>query len=175
MKKFRKAIGTVCLTGALIAGSVTTSFAVTPHYTSWVPKIPTITSEDLPDSVKDEISQIVSGWQNGQTGTTTKLGKTSVTEATYHHYRAIWDRARLQVRWNAVDGAKSYEVKVTKTDGSSKVYTTSSTSLIVYEDSDSFMTDCVRSGKVTVRAVGSNGTYGAWSAAKTISCNSLHY
>lgn len=175
MKNMKKAIGTAVLVGTLILGNTVPAFAVTPQYTSWVPKIPTITSSDLPDSTKDEIDKIVSdSFNNWQVSQETTLGKTTVSEAIFRHYRSIWDKARLQVRWSAVSGAKSYEVKVTKTDGSSTTYTTTGTSLIVYQGSDSFLTDCVRSGKVTVRAVGSDGTYGDWSAAKTISCNSLH-
>lgn len=175
MKNIKRAIGTAALVGTLILGNTVPAFAVTPQYTSWVPKIPTITSSDLPDSAKDDINQMVSNsFNNWQDSQKTTIGKTTVSEAVFRHYKSIWDKARLQVRWSLVNGAKSYEVKVTKTDGSSKTYTTTSTSLIVYQDSDSFLMDCVKSGKVTVRAVGSDGTYGDWSTAKTISCNSLH-
>lgn len=37
-----------------------------------------------------------------------------------------------------------------------------------------FITGCIRSGKVEVKTVKSNGVESDWSEPKTISCNSLH-
>lgn len=158
MNKRRKIV-TLLLTGALVMGSATSVFAMTPHMdTSWVPKIDFTLDQD---TINDLASKI-------------ELVKTpKIEQAMYYHSNVFWNPTRLQVRWSEVDGADSYEVKVTKKDGTSKTYTTTYTSLVVNEGSDSFITDCIHGGTVKVRAI-DGPLYSDWTEAEKISCNSLH-
>lgn len=153
-------------------GMTTTAFAVTPQYHSWVPKIPTITWDSLSDESKEIINDAVKDIV-GNIDFDVTLSSPKISEATYHHGRYFYDGTRLQIRWGKVTDADHYEVRVTKIDGTSKVYKTTNTSLFVYEGSDDFITGCVRSGKVEVKAYGDN-CYSAWSDPETITCNSFH-
>lgn len=101
------------------------------------------------------------------------LGVPAITEARYYH-RGI---KRLQIRWDAVDGAESYEVEVTKADGTIDVYTTNSAMLFlknvecpkVYIEE----TRTCAAASVKVRAV-CGDSVGDWSEAKKVGCDMRH-
>lgn len=176
MKRLKKTLGLV-LASTFIIGSSTTVFAVTPQWKNPVPKIPDISNIEIPDSVKDKINSAVNDYLKDHPldlDDIEFLSTPNVTSAKYVHSNYFWNRNRLQINWDKVDKAKYYEVKVTKTDGTSKTYTSYNTSLFVYKDDDDFITDCVRSGSVKVRACGENVGSSMWSDAKTITCNALH-
>lgn len=175
MKKHMKKVVSIMVAVVMILGISTTSYAVTPQYHSWVPKID-LSGITLPDSVKNDINDMVDDWLDDHPIKISVLSKPSVTEANYRHQKVFYDKARLQIRWNKVEGVEYYKIKVTKKDGTYKEYTTTNTSLFVYSGSDNFITDCVRSGNVQVMACSdSDGVYdSSWSASKTITCNSLH-
>ena len=84
---------------------------------------------------------------------------------------------RLQISWDAVDEADSYEIEVMMADGSTATYTSSSTTLMVknstcpkvyVEDTSTWTAATVR-----VRAV-SGDTLGDWSEAVKIGCDKVH-
>lgn len=162
MKMIKKAT-TVLLTGIILTGVSVNTYAVTPQYR---PPQTDFTIEVIVDEVKDYLKD--------NPISITNLDTTEITECIYRHSKAFYDQTRLQVRWSGVKNADYYEVKVTKTNGKSKTYMSDYSSLIVKEKSDDFITDCMRSGKVKVRAVSADGKYGEWSKEATISCNSLH-
>ena len=106
------------------------------------------------------------------------LGVPKITQARYHHKSAVSLLSnQLQISWNAVDGAESYEVEVSKADGTTSVYTSTSTSLFlkntgcpsVYVEKTATWVGAT----VRVRALAGNST-GDWSAASKIGCNSIH-
>lgn len=176
-QKRAKFLAAAVLIGVMAMGSTVSAYAVTPHLKLNLPTIPTIT---LPDSVLEDIANKVSEEFNGSGSDTaeevteTTLGQAEVTQALYYHTTAFYSRTRLQVRWDTVEDADSYEVLVTAKDGTSKTFTTSNTSLFVYKGDDDFVENCLRSGTVQVRACSDDGAYGEWSEASTIKCNSLH-
>ena len=173
MKNFKKSLFVFATTGALLFGATTNTFAVTPQYHSWVPKIPEITWDSLSDESKDIINDVVNDAVGDIDFDINALSIPTIREATYHHGKFFYDRTRLQIRWDEVIDADHYEVRVVKSDGTSRIYETFNTSLFVYCGSDNFITECVRSGKVEVRAC--NGDMlSKWSSKKTISCNSFH-
>ena len=176
MKRLKKTLGLV-LASTFIIGSSTTVLAVTPQWTNPIPEIPDISNIELPDSVKDKINSIVEDYFKDHPldfGDIEFLDAPNVTSAKYVHSNYFWNRNRLQITWDKVDKAEYYEIKVTKTDGTAKTYTSYNTSLFVYKDDDDFITDCVRSASVKVRACGENIGLSMWSDAKTITCNALH-
>lgn len=109
---------------------------------------------------------------------TTKLRAPTITEAKYTHKVQYYGQHKaLDIQWEAVDGAKKYEVLITKADGTTIRYTTEKTYLYdkeaacpkVYVEKTSTWT----SATVKVRAV--NGiNFGAWSVSVKIGCDKLH-
>lgn len=94
-----------------------------------------------------------------------------------HAGSAFYMKSVFEVKWGSVEGADSYEVMVTKADGSTLTYTSTSTTLYksglgcfrVYCEE----TSTWESATVSVRAV-SGETFGLWSDPVAIGCNSLH-
>lgn len=169
MRKIKKATA-ILLTGIILSGTGVNAYAVTPQYR---PPQTDFTIEGIVDAVKDYLKENPIDIDFDIDISETNVEKTEITQAIYYHKRLFFNKSRLQVKWKEVPKASYYEVIVTKKSGESKVYKTSDTSLFVYEKSDNFVTECMRSGKVEVRAVNDN-VKGDWSMAKTISCNSLH-
>ena len=102
-----------------------------------------------------------------------------ITKATYCHKNAAYSGFdnHLQILWDAVDGADSYEVEITKADGTVDTYTTSGPCL--YEKTDCpkvYVADTStwESATVRVRAVAGEDS-GDWSDAEKISCNAFHH
>lgn len=106
------------------------------------------------------------------------LGVPTVTTAKYVHKTPYYGmKAHLAISWEAVEGAESYEVLITKADGETITYTTDSTSLYdtaakcprVYIEE----TSTWASASVQVRAVAGD-VYSEWSEAKKIGCDTIH-
>lgn len=102
----------------------------------------------------------------------------NITEAKYQHKCPYYGmHPELIIRWDEVSGAESYEIEVTKADGTVLDYTSTYTSLIdrgecprVYIESTSTWT----SAMVKVRAVNGNEK-SEWSTPRSISCDMLHF
>lgn len=169
----KKKLVTIALMGALIIGAELPVHAVTPKWKNPVPDIPKI-HITVPESIKDMIDEMVEDYFNRNPIEIETTETPKITQAIYRHGQSFYDKTRLQVRWEEVPEADHYEIRVTKKNGESKIYKDSDTALFVYEGSDDFITECVRSGSVEIRAYGKNGVYSTWSAKKTISCNSFH-
>lgn len=172
MNKFKKIVG-ITLAMTMVLGVRINTFAVTPRWKNPVPDIPEI-HITVPESIKDKIDEMVKDYFNRNPIEVETTETPKITQAIYYHKKLFFNRARLQVQWEEVPETDHYEIRVTKKNGESKIYKDSDTALFVYEGSDDFITECVRSGSIEIRAYGKNGVYSAWSDKKTISCNSLH-
>lgn len=141
------------------------SYAVTPAIKLPTVKIPGISPDwELPDSIQMDIEKLIEG----------KLKIPKITENRYVHGRSFFDKDRLQVTWEAVDEADSYEIVVKKKDGTDKVYTSSYNALVINKNDDEFITGCVMGGTVKVRAIKDDGAvYSLWTEEDTISCNKV--
>ena len=102
-----------------------------------------------------------------------------ITKATYCHKNAAYSGFdnHLQILWDAVDGADSYDVEITKADGTVETYTTSGPCL--YEKAECpkvyvAETSTWESATVRVRAVAGEDA-GDWSDTVKISCNAFHH
>lgn len=114
--------------------------------------------ETKPEETVDEVSE---------------LDTPVIIKAQFYHGRY----QRLQIEWDAVEGAESYEVLITKADGETIEYTTESA--FVYDSS----ARCPRvyidekstwaSATVKVRAV-CGDVVSEWSKEKKIGCDVLH-
>ena len=69
----------------------------------------------------------------------------------------------LSVQWDKVDNATSYEVMVTKADGTKKTYTTSYNTFVRANYYDEFLKDGLENATVRVKAYGENETFSIWS------------
>ena len=172
MNKLKKIVG-ITLAMTMVLGVRINTFAVTPRWKNPVPDIPEI-HITVPESIKNKIDEMVKDYFNRNPIEVETTETPKITQAIYYHKKLFFNRARLQVQWEEVPEADHYEIRVTKKNGESKIYKDSDTALFVYEGSDDFITECVRSGSIEIRAYGKNGVYSAWSDKKTISCNSLH-
>jgi len=119
-----------------------------------------------------------SGGSAGTTNPETGMAAPDITEARFYHSGAIASmKNRLQISWDAVDGAESYEVKIVKADGTIVTYTTG-TNLLMVKNSvcpKVFVdaTDTWTAATVRVRAVVDNRV-GRWSGAAEIGCDKIH-
>lgn len=102
-----------------------------------------------------------------------------ITKATYCHKNAAYSGLdnRLWIEWGDVEGADSYDVEITKADGTVETYTTSGPCL--YEKMDCpkvyvAETSTWESATVRVRVLSSDDT-SDWSDSVTISCNAFHH
>lgn len=170
----KKRLLPILLTLAVI-GINTTALAATPMYKplseygyTGVPDI-TVT---LPDNAKDAVNNAVD--EAVKDLDIKFLSTPSINECRYVHSYGYYYPSRLQVRWNEVEDATSYEIIVKKPDGTEHTYTSNYSSLIVTEGKDDFIVECVNGGTVKVRAVKDNGAvYSLWTGENTISCNRL--
>lgn len=109
---------------------------------------------------------------------TVMLGATTITESRFYHTSTVASlKNRLQIKWDAVENAESYEIEVVKADGTVVTYAASTNSLMVkkstcpkvYIESTSTWT----AATVRVRAV-SGDSVGNWSTAAKIGCDAIH-
>ena len=143
------------------------SYAVTPAIKIPSTKIPGISPGwELPASIKMDIEKLIEG----------KLKLPKITENRYIHGKAFYDKDRLQVCWDTVDEADSYEIVVKKKDGTEKTYTSAYNALVINKNDDEFITGCIMGGTVKVRAVKDDGTaYSLWTDEDTIACNKVFH
>lgn len=165
------------LTVTMILSMSMTVFARTPQYDVDMPEIPEIHVE-LPDEYKESIDKSVQ--EHLKDLDIKLLATTEITKATYIHFGL---KSRLQIEWNDVDGATSYEIKITKPDGTEHTYTSKEPRLIVKTRNDKFIKGCPKqkigskweAAKVKVRAVKNDGeVYSLWSEEEPIGCNVIH-
>lgn len=106
------------------------------------------------------------------------LGTPTITESRFYHSASVASlRNRLQIKWDAVENAESYEIEVVKADGTVKTYTASTNFLMVksstcpkvYIESTSTWT----AATVRVRAIAGD-SIGEWSDAAKIGCDAIH-
>ena len=118
------------------------------------------------------------GGSNEPAETQPVLAAPEITDAKFYHTGYVASlRNRLHIEWEEVNGAESYEIEVTKADGSKEYYTATGTTLMVknaqcprvYSDKSG----CWESATVRVRAVSSEGTRD-WSLGVAIGCDKVH-
>ena len=118
------------------------------------------------------------GTSEEDTAPAVTLAAPAVTESRFYHKGAVASmKNRLQIKWDAVEGAERYEIQMTKADGTVESYTASTNLLMiknaacpkVYVQS----TSTWKAATVRVRAVAGD-VVGAWSVAATIGCDAIH-
>lgn len=162
------------LTVTMIFTCGMTAFACTPQYDVDMPEIPEIHVE-LPDEYKDGIDKAV----KEHLKEFKLLPTPKITKAVYTHFGS---KSNLKIEWDSVEGATSYEVQITKADGTSKTYTTDGVELVIKLGKDDFIKGCPKKlidkkwlpAKVKIRAMNNDKVYSLWSEDETIGCNVIH-
>lgn len=137
--------------------------ACTPPLNPPSVKIPDVNFEP-DDALKEAFDNAAKKWLEKCV-----LGTPKVNYATYFKSTSrYWFYGILNVKWDPIENATSYEVCITKEDGAEKVFTTTYNSLFVSDRFDDFVANGMDDATVMVRAYGENGTFSLWSKTTTI-------
>lgn len=157
MRKMRKLLATVSLATLTLAYAVPT-MACTPPLNPPKVEIPEITVK-IDDKLQSAIDEAAKKFLEKNV-----LEKPSVKYASYIKRTSRYGTyGCLSVQWEEVDNATSYEVMVTKTDGTKKTYTTSYNTLVRANYFDEFLKDGLENATVRVKAYGEDETFSLWS------------
>ena len=119
-----------------------------------------------------------SGGSDESTEPENVLAAPAITESKFCHSATVASlKNRLQIKWDAVDGAESYEIEVIKADGTITTYTATTNSLMVKNSACPTVyvekTSTWTAATVRVRAVAGDAV-GEWSGAAKIGCDAIH-
>lgn len=164
MRKMRKLLATVLLATLTLTCAVPT-MACTPPLNPPKIDIPEITVK-IDDKLQDTIDAAAKKfWEKNV------LEKPTIWKATCIHRTTRYGTyGCLSASWNKVDNATSYEVEVTKSDGTQKTYKTSYAVLVKSNYADEFLDDGMDGATVRVKAYGENETFSLWSDSFNIMC-----
>lgn len=153
MRKMKKLLATV-LTATLTLTCAVPTMACTPPLNPPKIDIPEITVK-IDDKLQSAIDEAAKKfWEKNV------LEKPSVKYTSYIKRTSRYGTyGCLSASWNKVDNATSYEVEVTKSDGTKKTYTTSYNALV----RANYYKDGLENATVRVKAYGENETFSLWS------------
>ena len=152
------------------------AYAATPNI-----KIPNITIPDISNSIKIELSDdFWDNWfkEHPVPSVTLKPETPIISSAKYVQKTLYYGTSKhLEIYWNKINNATSYEVLITKADGTTISYNT--TNNLIYDKN----ADCPKiyvsststwtAATVQVRAI-NNNQMSDWSSPVKISCDKLH-
>lgn len=162
-KRRKRILALVCVL-ALSLTSVTPVMACTPPLKPPSVEIPDITFQP-DDALKEAISNAAKNWIEKCI-----LEKPTVNYATYFKSTSrYWSYGILNVKWDPIEDATSYEVCITKEDGVEKVFTTTYNSLFVSDRLDDFVANGMDGATVKVKAYGDGDKFSLWSDEVTVS------
>lgn len=157
MRKMKKLLATVLLATLTLAYAVPT-MACTPPLNPPHVEIPEIEVK-IDDKLQDAIDAAAKKFLEKNV-----LEKPSVKYTSYIKRETRYGTyGCLSVQWDKVDNATHYEVMVTKTDGTTKTYTTSYNTFVRANYYDEFLKDGLENATVRVKAYGENETFSLWS------------
>ena len=162
MRKMRKLLATVLLVALTLTCAVPT-MACTPPLNPPKVEIPEITVK-----IDDKLQEVMDAAAK-------KFLEKNVLEKPSVKYTSYIKRTSrygtygcLGVSWNKVNNAISYEVEVTKSDGTKKTYTTSYNAFVRANYYDEFLKDGLENATVRVKAYGEDETFSLWSPELTV-------
>lgn len=161
-KMKRTIIAMICVI-AMSVFNVVPVFACTPKLNPPSVKIPDITIQ-IDDQLNEAISNAAQKFVENNV-----LATPGITNASYMHKESrYWSYGILNVKWDPIEDATSYEVCITKEDGAEKVFTTTYNSLFVSDIFDDFVADGMDGATVKVKAYGDGDKFSLWSDAAAI-------
>lgn len=157
MRKMRKLLATVLLATLTLTCAVPT-MACTPPLNPPKIDIPEITVK-IDDKLQSAIDEAAKKFLEKNV-----LEKPTIWKATCIHRTTRYGTyGCLSASWNKVDNATSYEVEVTKSDGTQKTYKTSYAVLVKSNYADEFLDDGMDGATVKVKAYGVDEAFSLWS------------
>lgn len=157
MRKMRKLLATVLLVALTLTCAVPT-MACTPPLNPPKVEIPEITVK-IDDKLQSAIDEAAKKFLEKNV-----LEKPVVKYASYIKRTSRYGTyGCLSVQWDKVDNATSYEVMVTKTDGTKKIYTISYNTLVRANYFDEFLADGMDGAVIRIKAYGEDETFSLWS------------
>lgn len=158
MKRKRRKLAAIICAFTLALSSAVPVSACTPPLKPPSVEIPDINFEP-DDALKEAISNAAKNWI-----LKCILATPTVENASYYKSASrYWSYGILNVKWDPIEDATSYEVCITKEDGAEKVFTTTYNSLFVSDRFDDFVENGMDGATVKVKAYGDNDTFGCWS------------
>lgn len=162
-KMKRTIIAMICVI-TMSVFNVVPVFACTPKLNPPSVKIPDINFEP-DDALKEAINNAAKNWIEKCI-----LDTPTVEYASYYKSASrYWSYGILNVKWDPIEDATSYEVCITKEDGAEKVFTTTYNSLFVSDIFDDFVADGMGGATVKVKAYGDGDKFSLWSDEVTVS------
>lgn len=161
-RKRRKLVAIICALTLALSSAVPVS-ACTPPLNPPSVKIPDINFQPG-GALEDAINNAVKNWLEKCV-----LATPVVEYASYYKSASrYWSYGILNVKWDPIEDATSYEVCITKEDGAEKVFTTTCNSLFVSDIFDDFVADGMDEATVKVKAYGDGDKFSLWSDEVTI-------
>lgn len=157
MKKIKKLVAIMCAVMVAVSCAVP-ALACTPPL-----KPPHIDIPEIEVKIDDKLQDAIDAaakkfWEKNV------LEKPSVKYTSYIKRTSRYGTyGCLSVQWNKLDNATHYEVMVTKTDGTTKTYTTSYNAFVRANYADEFLDDGMDGATVKVKAYGADETFSLWS------------
>ena len=164
MKKIKKLVAIMCAVMVAVSCAVP-ALACTPPL-----KPPHIDIPEIEVKIDDKLQSAIDEaakkfWEKNV------LEKPSVKYTSYIKRTSRYGTyGCLSVQWDKVDNAISYEVEVTKSDGTQKTYKTSYAVLVKSNYADEFLDDGMDGATVRVKAYGKDETFSLWSDSFNIMC-----
>lgn len=157
MKRKRTIIAMICVI-AISVFNVVPASACTPKLNPPSVKIPDITIQ-IDDQLNEAISNTAQKFVENNV-----LATPGITDASYMHKESrYWSYGILNVKWDPIENATSYDVCITKEDGTEKVFTTTYNSLFASNIFDDFVADGIDGATVKVKAYGDGDKFSLWS------------
>lgn len=162
-RKMKRTIIVMTCVIALGVFNVVPVFACTPKLNPPSVEIPDINFQ--PDgALKDAIDNAVKNWLEKCI-----LDTPVVEYASYYKSASrYWSYGILNIKWDPIEDATSYEVCITKEDGAEKVFATTYNSLFVSDRFDDFVANGMDGATVKVKAYGDGDKFSLWSDEVTI-------
>lgn len=164
MKRKRRKLAAIICALTLALSSAIPVYACTPPLKTPSVEIPDINFQ--PDgALKDAIDNAAKNWI-----LKCILATPTVEYASYYKSASrYWSYGILNVKWDPIEDATSYEVCITKEDGVEKVFTTTYNSLFVSDRFDDFVANGMDGATVKVKTYGDGDKFSLWSDEVTVS------
>lgn len=143
--------------------NTTPTFACTPKLNPPSVKIPDIKIID-DETISNAAKEAAKKWVENNV-----LKVPNITNAYYMHKETrCWSYGFVYVKWSPIENATRYDIKITKSDGTKKVYTTTCNMFCMSNWLDDFVTNGMDGVTVKVKAYGDNDKFSLWSEEYTI-------
>lgn len=170
MKRKRRKLAAIICALTLALSSAVPVEACTPPLKPPSVEIPDITFQP-DDALKEAISNAAKNWI-----LKCILATPTVEYASYYKSASrYWSYGILNVKWDPIEDATSYKVRITKTDGTWEEYDTTYTAFYSTNYTDVFVANGMDGATVKVKAYGDEDKFSLWSEEYTITNNGSFY